>query len=72
MAPVGFSISGIPGAPFGPMLRMTTTSPACTFPLCNAFYQVMFAIKYAGSAFKAFTFLATDFGYASTFGEVAI
>ena len=34
IAPVGFNISGMPGAPFGPMLRITTTSPALTLPLC--------------------------------------
>ena len=33
MAEVGFSISGIPGAPLGPTLRITTTSPCLTRPL---------------------------------------
>ncbi len=32
IAPVGFSISGIPGAPLGPIDRITTTSPARTLP----------------------------------------
>lgn len=40
-AEVGFSISGIPGAPFGPSFLMTTTFPSLIFlysiPLMNSF-----------------------------------
>ena len=32
-ADVGFNISGIPGPPFGPSLRITTTCPALISPL---------------------------------------
>ena len=32
-ADVGFSISGIPGAPTGPIFLMTATSPACKRPV---------------------------------------
>ena len=40
-AEVGFNISGIPGPPFGPTYRMTTTSPTLIFlssiPWINSF-----------------------------------
>ena len=36
MADVGVSISGMPGAPLGPQLRMTTTAPRLDRPAAMA------------------------------------
>jgi hypothetical protein len=71
MADVGLSISGIPGAPLGPTLRITTTSPARTWPLVYR-DQFKLAIKYAGRAFKTFAFFTADLGNATTFGKVSV
>ena len=38
----------------------------------NTFNQIFFSVENAGSAFKAFTFFATDLGHTSSFGEIAI
>jgi hypothetical protein len=35
-------------------------------------YQLKFAIKHAGRAFKVVAFFTADFGYAATFGNVSV
>jgi hypothetical protein len=71
MADVGFSISGIPGAPLGPTLRITTTSPFLHGRF-DAVDQFKLAIKHAGRAFKAGAFFTGDLGNAAAFGKVSV
>ena len=72
MAEVGFSISGMPGAPFGPTYR--DDDYIAGFYLAGLMPAINFCSpsKTRGRAFEFFTFLPTDFRHTASFGQIAI
>ena len=72
MAPVGLSISRIPGPPTGPSPRMTTTSPAFTLPARMAAVARSSPSNTRAVPGERETFLAGDLGHRTLGREVAV
>ena len=71
IAPVGESISGMPGPPCGPSKRMTTTSPFLIFCCCIAWSMSSSESKQLAVPVNLQAFLAGDLGHRAVGAEVA-
>ncbi len=72
MAPVGLSISRMPGPPTGPSPRITTTSPALTLPARMAAVARSSPSNTRAVPVNDKTFLAGDLGHRAFRSEIAI